>query len=350
MKSKMALLWFIVSLALAATLFVQMRNARKQKLLLEKLQLQIENDSHSSQAKVKDLEKSSMMLRGQLQAAEGELASARGAYQALAQKMNSAPASSAAAGNSSANASSGGADSKPPGNFLASMLKDPEMKKAMAEQQRMAMDMMYNSLLKKLQLSPEKEQEFKKIMLDQQMSNLDQAQAMMDQSNTNRAELAQKMAQERDQRDEQLKQLLGDDDYTKYKNYTQTMGERMMLDQFGKQIDLKPDQTDQLLDIMREEKKNVQINQGAPPFDPTKDWQQVIQDDGAAEKLFSQQEQANQRVLERAGQILTPEQIQQLGPVLQSQLEMQRAGMKMARKMFAPAGPGAAPQSVPATQ
>jgi hypothetical protein len=342
MKSKLAVLWFIVSLALAATLFVQMRNARKQKLLLEKLQLQIENDGHSSQAKVKDLEKSSMMLRGQLQAAEGELASARGAYQALAQKMNSTSVSAAVPG-APGNASAGGANSQPAGNFLASMLKDPEMKKAMAEQQRMAMDMMYSSLLKKLQLSPEKEQEFKKIMLDQQMSNLDQAQAMMDQSNTNRAELSQKLAQERDERDQQIKQLLGDDDYTKYKNYTQTMGERMMLDQFGKQMDLKPDQTDQLLDIMREEKKNVQINQGAQPFDPTKDWQQVMQDDSAAEKLFSQQELANQRVLERAGQSLTPEQIQQLGPVLQSQLEMQRAGMKMARKMFAPAPAGSSP-------
>jgi len=139
--------------------------------------------------------------------------------------------------------------------------------------------------------------------------------------------------------------VLGDDDFAKYKNYTQTMGERVMLDQFGKQLDLKPEQTDQLLDIMREEKKNVQINQGAPPYDPKKDWQQVMQDEGAAEKLFSQQEQVNQRVLERAGQILTPEQIQQLGPVLQSQLEMQRAGMKMARKMFAPGADGTAPSA-----
>src|SRR3569623_150222 len=108
MKSKLAVLWFIVSLALAAILVVQIREARKQKLLLEKLQLQIENGNHGSDAKVKELEKSSMVLRGQLQAAEGELASARGAYQALAQKANAAPstAPSASAGSAAAGGNS----------------------------------------------------------------------------------------------------------------------------------------------------------------------------------------------------------------------------------------------------
>ena len=52
------------------------------------------------------------------------------------------------------------------------------------------------------------------------------------------------------------------------------------------------------------------------------------------EQMFAQQEEVNIRVLERAGQILTPEQSAKLGPLLQSQLEMQKAGMKMAREMF----------------
>ena len=53
-----------------------------------------------------------------------------------------------------------------------------------------------------------------------------------------------------------------------------------------------------------------------------------------AEQMFAQQEEVNIRVLERAGQFLTPEQSAKLGPLLQNQLEMQKAGMKMAREMF----------------
>jgi hypothetical protein len=99
-------------------------------------------------------------------------------------------------------------------------------------------------------------------------------------------------------------------------------------------VELSQEQNQQLIGIIKEEKKNVQINRGAPPFDPTKDWQQVLQSGEAAEQLFSQQEEVNNRVLERAGQVLTPEQLEKFGPMLKNQLEMQKAGMRMAREMF----------------
>ena len=61
------------------------------------------------------------------------------------------------------------------------------------------------------------------------------------------------------------------------------------------------------------------------------------------EEYFSQQELVNQRVLERAGQLLTPEQLRELEPMLKNQLQMQRAGMKMARQMFGGAENSEAP-------
>jgi hypothetical protein len=333
MKSKLALAWFIVSLILAALLFAQNRQAGKQKQLLEKVQLELEKVNSKGNGTIKELERERMVLRGQLQASENELNGVRAAYQSLQQSTNkatSAPrelatAAPAAAGN--ANATPNGA------NFLANMLKNPEMKKVMEQQQRMAMDMMYASLLKKLQLTPDQEKQFKEILLEQQMQNISQAGSIMDQSSTNRAEVIQKIAQDREQRQQEIKQLLGDDKFAQYEDYNQTMGERMLLDQFGKQVELKPDQTEQLLNIMREEKKNAQINAGVMAKDPTADFK-ALQDPTAAEKMITQQEEVNQRVLERAGQVLSPEQLQKLSPVLQNQIEMQRAGMKMARQMF----------------
>jgi hypothetical protein len=84
---------------------------------------------------------------------------------------------------------------------------------------------------------------------------------------------------------------------------------------------------------MREEKKNVQINTGQD-FTKIENAQAAIGSPEMAQRLFDQQQRVNTRVLERAGEVLTPEQVQKLEPVLKSQLDMQRAGMKMAREMF----------------
>ena len=46
------------------------------------------------------------------------------------------------------------------------------------------------------------------------------------------------------------------------------------------------------------------------------------------------QEEINRRVLERAAQVLTPEQLKSYGEFQFQQLEMQKFGMKMAQQMF----------------
>ena len=95
---------------------------------------------------------------------------------------------------------------------------------------------------------------------------------------------------------------------------------------------------------MREEKQNAQINLGGDTQTQKADnIQAVLGSPEAAEKMITQQEVANARVLERASQVLTPEQLGKLEPVLKNQVEMQRAGMKMARQMFGGGQPPAEP-------
>jgi hypothetical protein len=331
MKSKFAWFWFIVSLMLGALLLVQVRVEKKQRQSLESLQLQVENIHGQTEGRLKELEQDRQKLRGELKATENELKSTRLAYSGLVQMTNAASVNVLAGAGFTGNS-----PAAPPSmqSLLGKMFNDPETRKAMEQQQRLALDMIYGSLVKELQLSPDQERKFKDILLDQQMASVSQAGSLFDQNSQNRAEIAQKLGEDREKRDQQLKDLIGEDKFARYQDYNQTVGERMMLDQYGKQLELAPDQTDQLLNIMREEKKNAQINVGAVPGDASKDWQTLFQDNGAAEQLFSQQAQVNQRVLERAGQVLTPEQLQKLGPVLENQLTMQKAGMKMARQMF----------------
>jgi hypothetical protein len=356
MKSKAAVIWFVVSLILGAALVVQWKGSRKQKVKLEQLQVQVEKNATGDgeiKMRVKELEKERMKLTAELRAAEFELSKAQNPYSVAAQTTNSPHAAQLQAalraqGREQGNEGAGGM-----GKMLGNMLKDPEMRKAMEQQQRMGMDMIYGSLIKQLQLSPEQEKKFKDMLLAQQMDNMSQAGAMFEGGGTDRAKVAQELAEKHKQNQEQIKEILGEEKYAQYEDYNQTLGERMMLDQFGKTAEISPEQSEQLLGIMREEKKNVQINRGAEPLDPTKDWQKVLGSGEAAQQMFAQQEEVNQRVLERAGQVLTPEQLQKFAPVLKSQLEMQKAGMKMAQQMFGGEknnGPGAPPQPVQPVQ
>jgi len=140
-----------------------------------------------------------------------------------------------------------------------------------------------------------------------------------------------------------VKAFLGDARYAQYKDYNETMSERMTLNQFSEQMaggrnPLNADQTIQLLEIMKQERKGM-----APVFSETTvdgpaavaNFQAMMSEDKMNE-LFKQQEEMNQRVLERAKTVLTPEQLDALAAHQSSQLQMQRMGMTFAVKMFGP--------------
>lgn len=68
----------------------------------------------------------------------------------------------------------------------------------------------------------------------------------------------------------------------------------------------------------------------------------------ATEKLLQSQESINQRVYERAGELLSETQLAAFGKFQTNQLQMMRMGMNMARKFMTPdSSGGAAPQPTP---
>lgn len=353
MKSKAAVFWFVVSVVLGVALCVQWNAAKKKQLTLEELQVQMEKSATNSkaEARVRELEQERQKLTGELRAAEYELNSARMSSAGALQMTNTASAETVGSAEGAQPQRPDGEGGGAMGKMLGNMLKDPEMRKAMEQQQRMGMDMIYGGLVKQLQLSPEQEKKFKEMLLAQQMENLSQAGAMFDGDGTDRAKVAQDLAAKRAENEEQIKELLGEEKFAEYQDYNQTMGERMMLEQFARSTEISPEQNDQLLSIIREEKKNVQINLGNNGIDPSQDWQAVLASEDATQKMFAEQEEVNQRVLERAAQVLTADQLQKFAPVLKSQLEMQKAGMKMAQQMFGGSKPQPPPERpVPVAQ
>lgn len=335
MKSKAAILWFGVSVVLAIALVMQWNAGKAKQQKLEKLQLQVEQIASKPDAtkQVKELEKERMKLLGELRAAEHELRTVQMTAAAM-QATNAASAQLTSTGSNSGDHGSRGQGMGAMGKMLENMMKDPEMRKAMEQQQRMGMDMVYGALFKQLNLTPEQQEKFKDMLIAQQMENMSQAGSMFEGTAEERSKMAQELGEKQKANEQKLKELIGEDKFAQYQEYNQTIGERMLLEQFGRSADITPEQNEQLLAIFAEEKRNVQINTGTDMLDPTRGMQAIMGEEGAAERIFAQQEEVNQRVLERASQVLTPEQWQKFEPVLRNQTELQRAGLKMAREMF----------------
>jgi hypothetical protein len=245
------------------------------------------------------------------------------------------------------------AGTKPAGKGMTGMLKemmdDPEMRKALMQQQKMAMDMVYNPMIKELGLTPEETDKFKELLVNKQMDVMALAG---DAKSMASAENQKKIADQQKETDAKIKDLLGDKRFAQYQDYNQTIGDRMALNQFVAQTPtVTPDQKDQLLAIISDEKKR-NPQPGAIPTDPTVQGMKALQSDEAMEKVLQQQIDLNARVLERSRGILSQEQFDQLASFQTGQINMQRMGIQMARKMMdggeSLAGAGAAP--APAAQ
>ncbi len=224
------------------------------------------------------------------------------------------------------------------GGMLSGMMKDPEMRKMIREQQAMVMEQLYSPLLKKLNLNPEQAQKFKEILSSGLESGMEMASSMFGGGSTNRAELGKAVAAQHKAQEEQMKELLGEQGFAQYKEYQETVGERAQLNQFRQQFGgdqgISDDQAEQLLALMRQEKKNMTATKGTEfPGQKPGDMEALMKE-GSLEKLMEAQADVNQNVYSHAGEILSPEQLASFGKFQTNQLMMMRMGMSMARKFM----------------
>ena len=128
----------------------------------------------------------------------------------------------------------------------------------------------------------------------------------------------------------------------------------MQLNQFrmqnGGENALTDQQTEQLLAIMKDEKQAVAKQTGqtfpdAGQSDAAK-FEAMLSGD-SVEKLLQAQETVNQRVYERAQDVLTESQLNSFARFQTNQLQMMRVGMAMARKFMVPEAPSGSTQSNP---
>ena len=240
---------------------------------------------------------------------------------------------------------------------FAKMFSTEEGKKMMRAQMSMAMKMQYGSLAKDLKLDPKVADQVLGILADRQAALSEAAFGAMKNGGLDEAgtkEMAAKATALQKEYDEKLKAVLGDEGMTQMKDYERTLGDRMMLSMHEQQFAaagsaLEQTQRDGLLQIMKDQRMKTPTsdfdmsNRG----DPAKQMA-AMRDDAAVEKWLQQEEAYQQRVMQNATQVLSPDQVNTLRESFKQQLDMQRFGIKMSKEMFKGSGDGAGAVAVPA--
>lgn len=233
------------------------------------------------------------------------------------------------------------AEPKPEGNGnpMAKMLSDPAMQKLMRQQQGVAMQMFYADLNKQLGLDEARAGDLNTLLRDRQGELFDAGMAMManpgDEKSMKAAADQTEAVQNRYKK--QIQDLLGDQ-YGAFEAYEKSLPDRMAVQQYQMQFaaagqSLTDEQRAGLLQIMSEERASA-----TPSFNASgsnvKAQMALVQSDEALHTFLAERDALNQRVLARAGSVLTPEQVTQLAAFQEQFSKMQEVGMQMGKQMM----------------
>jgi hypothetical protein len=348
LKNTLIILFATTTLALSVVCVVQWQKRDAQRAQIASLRGEVDQKTRE----IGDLQAAQMLLAKQRHESleqAGDLATKLQAQRAATAKATA----KAVAASEAAKALKSGKGKGGLGEFFSKMMDDPETRKVIRQQQRMMMDQLYAPFIKQMGFTPEEAAQFKDLLLDNIMKGAEKASSLFGgDSATNRTEMLNTLAVEQKSFDEQLKQFLGDTRYAQYKDYQETVSERMQLNQFqmqsGGENALTEQQTEQLLMLMRQEKQAVaketgQTFPGAGQSDAAK-FEAMLSGD-SVEKLLQAQETVNQRVYERAKDLLTESQLSSFARFQTNQLQTMRMGITMARKFMLPENPASEAQS-----
>lgn len=141
---------------------------------------------------------------------------------------------------------------------LREMLDNPHVQALRAVQQRAALDQRYAGLFQKLDLPPEKLEQFKTLLADRQATAMDVLAAARDQGidpRRNPEEFQKLLAAAQADLEGQMQSLIGDAGFAHYQSYEQTAAQRSVVSQLERRLSysdapLTPAQAEQLVQIL----------------------------------------------------------------------------------------------------
>jgi RNA polymerase sigma factor (sigma-70 family) len=227
---------------------------------------------------------------------------------------------------------------------MTELLKSPQGKEMMKESMRtmaQANVRAYAKLFADLHLTPEQTATLKELMMNQVMASAEMTVGAM----AGQADPAQLKAQvvqvkaEQAAIDDQIKQLLGDENYERYHAYGKNLPERLVMTQFADQVADSPkavnsDQEQQLLAAMIEERQKFQFTTDFSDPSKLKGNAASYYTEANQQRYVQELDQLSQRYLARAQTILSAEQLGVFQSALASQQAKQAAGATVGAKLF----------------
>jgi hypothetical protein len=341
MKNVALLILAIATMVFASLYLRQSSNVIQTHSSLEELQRKVAE----LQSTVDDQEKKTVSLRAEIQQAQTNAAARdREIGQLRAGSANQQPAGT---GVSHAQAS---AKPSNPLASLAKMFEDPEMKEAMAAQQKAALgpiiDKTYSKLFSDLRLTPEQTTALKEMLLNKQLAGAEIGMSVLSEgSDPSKAlELGEKVKAATDAADAGIKAFLGEEKFAQLQAYEKTTADRMAISGFKDQLSggaaITPEQEQQLVDAMTQARQNFKfttdfMDKSKSPGDLT-----PVFNEENVNQFIQEMDQLNQHFLGHAQNILAPDQLESFRKYLNQQQALQKVGMQMGARMFAPAKEG----------
>jgi hypothetical protein len=307
----------------------------------------IQNNRKAAQAEAKRVAAEKELLAAKAAKAEEEHNAS-----ALREKLEAAQAESAANAGAAAKLTvaltnqvqATEATNAKPANPFAEMFKNPEMRELIKNQQKTVMGTMidknYADFFKSMNLTPEQQQAMKDLLLEKMLGNADLGMEMMsgEMDAEKRAELTKKMKEAADAINQQLKDMLGAENYAQYEAYEKTVPDRMALEQLktqlGGDLALNANQESLLVSAMSEERQNFKFT---TDFSNQQDFSEDMFSKFTEDRInvfLQEQEQLSQKYLARAQTILSADQYAAYAKSLKNQQEMMKLGMMAAKNMF----------------
>lgn len=299
-------------------------------------------------AAAEEQEKAGAALRTELKQVQADASAREREIAQLKAVSESAPQRSASAG-----AQRGAPGAGKPANAFSSLAKvfeDPEMKEAIVAQQKVALgnmiDKTYGKLFSDLGLTPEEAATLKELLLKKQTAGTEIGMTMLTEGSdpAKAAELGKQARAATESAESEIKNFLGEEKFAQLKTYEKGAADRMAItgfkDQLGASAALSSGQEQQLIDAMTQARQNFKFTTDFS--DKTKmngDIQAVFTEENV-NRFIQESEQLNQQFVSHAQNILTPAQFETFQKFLNNQQAMQKMGMQMGAKMFAPAKQG----------
>jgi hypothetical protein len=240
------------------------------------------------------------------------------------------------------NASVAASIAEPKGpSALSGITANPEMLKAIREQQKMGLGAVYKDFAKRAKLSSEQGDKFVDALADNVMANVEQIQMIL-RDRASPEERDRLFAAQETALQEQLQGLLGPEGMAQYQEYTRNLASYLTAEQFKALLtgekSAKEEQGRQLFELMQEEAQRALQSAGLPPdyqLVPTLSFRNIASEE-EGEKTLKLLDSIYGRVGERATSFLSPEELEKFGQFRTSAISGNRVALAINRRMMAP--------------